>query len=189
MMLAYIFWHWRYPTVEETAYERRIVEFQEALRTQQPGGFQYSVVLKIERAPWVGRDEDLYEEWYVVENSAALDALNEAAVSGVCKEPHNQVAKDAAGGAGGLFRLRAGEAGLATARVGLWFAKPAGMSYEALYKMLQSEVERAAGSGSVWQRQMVLGPAPEFCWHSAQDYRLPEGIECLDIPMKQIWVG
>jgi hypothetical protein len=168
---------------------RRIVEFHEALRTQRPRGFQFSVVLKAERAPWVGRDGEVYEEWYVVENSAALDVLNEAAVSGACKEPHDQVAKDAAGGAGGLYRLRAGEAGLAKTRVALWFAKPAGMSYETLYEMLQAEVERASGSGSVWQRQMVLGPAPEFCWHSAQDYRLPEGFECLDIPMKQIWVG
>jgi hypothetical protein len=189
MMLAYVFWHWRFPTVEETAYERRIVEFQEALRTQRPRGFQYSVVLKVGLAPWVGRDEDVYEEWYVVENSAALDALNEAAVSGACKEPHNQVAKDAAGGAGGLYRLRAGEAGLTTARVALWFAKPAGMSYETLYGMLQAEVVRAPAGGSMWQRQMVLGPAPEFCWHSAQDYRLLEGFEYLDIPMKQIWVG
>jgi len=188
-MLAYVFWHWPYPTVEETVYERRIAEFHEALRTQRPRGFQYSVVLKAGRVPWVGRDGEVYEEWYVVENSAALDALNEAAVSGACKEPHNQVAQGAADGAGGLFRLRAGEAGLATARVGLWFAKPAGMSYEMLYRMLQSEIEGAAGGGSVWQRQMVLGPAPEFCWHSLQEHRLPEGFEYLDIPVKQIWVG
>ena len=80
MMLAYVFWHWRFPTVEETAYETRIVEFQEALRTQRPIGFQFSVVLKAERTPWVGRDGEVYEEWYVVENSAVLDALNEAAV-------------------------------------------------------------------------------------------------------------
>jgi len=76
-----------------------------------------------------------------------------------------------------------------TARMALWFAKPAGMSYEALYGMLQAEVERVGGSGSVWQRQMVLGPAPEFCWHSSQEHRLPEGFECLDIAVKQIWGG
>ena len=85
--------------------------------------------------------------------------------------------------------MRVGEVGLATARVALWFAKPAGMSYEDLYRMLQAEVERVGESGSVWQRQMVLGPAPEFCWRGAQELRLPEGFECLNIAVKQIWGG
>lgn len=184
-MLAYVFWHWPFPHVEETAYQKRITNFHEALRIQQPSGFQYSVVFQLERAPWAGRDGDVYEEWYVVENSAALDALNEAAISGLCKEPHNQIAKDAAGGAGGLYRLRAGEPGLAMARVALWFAKPPGMTYETLYGTLQSEIEQAPGS--VWQRQMVLGPASEFCWHSPHDHMLPEIFDCLSIPVTQIW--
>lgn len=188
-MLAYVFWHWRYASVGESVYERRIIEFQEALRRQRPGGFEYSVVLKVERAPWGGRDGEVYEEWYVVENSAALDGLNEAAVSGVCREPHNRVAKDAAGGAGGLYRLRVGEVGLVTARMALWFAKPAGMSYEALYRMLEAEVERVGGSGSVWQRQMVLGPAPEFCWRGSKDgdYGLIEGFGGLKVEVRRVW--
>ena len=184
-MLAYVFWHWPYPHVEETAYQKRITNFHKALRTQRPKGFQYSVVLKVEHAPWSGRDGDMYEEWYVVENSAALDTLNEAAISGPCKEPHNQIAKDAAGGAGGLYRLCAGEPGLTTVRMALWFAKPPGMTYETLYGRLQSEIEQAAGS--VWQRQMTLGPAPEFCWHSPQNHRLPEIFDCSSIPVTQIW--
>ena len=188
-MLAYVFWHWPYPHIEEAIYQRHIIDFQEALRTHRPRGFQYSMILQVERVPWSGRDGKVYEEWYVVENSAALDVLNEAAVSGLCKEPHQRVAQDAAGGTGGLYRLYVGEAGLATARVALWFAKPAGMSYETLYGTLQAEIGQAAGSGSVWQRQMVLGPAPEFCWHSTLDYRLPAGFECLNVGVKQIWGG
>src|SRR5260370_7301968 len=138
MVGVYVFWDWGYGSGEESVYERGIIEFQEALRRQRPSGFEYSVVLKVERAPWGGRDGGVYEEWYVVENSAALDGLNEAAVSGVCREPHNRVAEDAAGGAGGLYRLRVGEVGLATTRAALWFAKPAGLSFGGLYGMLQA---------------------------------------------------
>jgi len=122
-----------------------------------------------------------------VDNSAALDILNEAAITGPCKEPHNRVASQAAGGAGGLYQLRAGEPGLATAHVALWFAKPSGVSYEDLYAALQPEIEQA--TGSLWQRQMVLGPAPEFRWHSPRDHTLPEIFNCLKIPLVQIWSG
>jgi hypothetical protein len=36
-----------------------------------------------------------------------------------------------------------------------WCAKPAGVSYSQFVARLPS--------GETWQRQMVLGPAPEFC--------------------------
>jgi hypothetical protein len=186
-MLAYIFWHWRSPSVEEEVYQRRIAEFQEALRSQRPQGFEYSVVFKLDGVPWRGGDGEVYEDWYVVENSAALDILNEAAVSGACKEPHNAVAKDAAKGAGGLYRLHAGEVGLAKADVALWFAKPSGMSYERLYGMLDAEVGRVGGS--LWRRQMVLGPAPEFCWRGSKDgdYGLVEGFGCVRVGVRKVW--
>jgi len=122
-----------------------------------------------------------------VNNFAALEALNECAVSGSCKDPHGRVASYAAGGAGGVYRLRAGEPGLATARVALWFAKPSGMSYEDLYSALQPAIEQAAGS--LWQRQMVLGPAPEFRWHGPRDHALPEIFNCMKIPLVPIWLG
>ena len=51
-MLAYVFWHWRSPTVEKTAYQQRIINFQETLSTHKPAGFQYSTVFEIEHVPW-----------------------------------------------------------------------------------------------------------------------------------------
>ncbi len=186
-MLAYVFWHWRYPTVEKTDYQKRIINFQETLGTHKPSGFQYSTVFEIEHVPWSEGGGEVYEEWYVLDSSAALDALNEAAVTGPCKEPHNQVARDAAGGIGGLYRLHAGASGLATAHVALWFSKPSWMTYENFYGTLQSEVQQAAGS--LWQRQMTLGPTPEFRWHSSEDHSLPEIFVCLKLPLTQIWSG
>jgi len=186
-MLAYIFWHWPYPRVDKTSYQHYLIDFHDALRAQKLAGFHYSTVFQLEHAPWIDTHGEVYEEWYVVQNFAALEALNEGAVSGSCKEPHNRVASHAAGGAGGLYQLRAGEPGLATAHAALWFAKPSGMSYEDLYAALQPGIEQA--TGSLWQRQMVLGPAPEFRWHSPRDHTLPEIFNCLKIPLLQIWTG
>jgi hypothetical protein len=186
-MLAYIFWHWRYPNVEKTTYQQYLVDFHETLRTQKPRGFQYSAVLQFEHAPWIGGNEEGYEDWYIVDNSAALDVLNEAAVSAPCQEPHKRVASCAAGGTGGLYRLHSGQASLATVRTTLWFTKPSGMSYEQLYNILDPEVKQAAGS--LWRRQMTLGPAREFCWHSSEDHGLPEIFDCLRIPVTQVWLG
>ena len=186
-MLAYVFWHWRYSHVDKTAYQKRIIDFQEMLCTHKPSGFQYSTVFQIEHVPWGRGDNEMYEEWYVLDNSAALDVLNEAAVTRHCKEPHKQVARDAAGGTGGLYRLYAGEPDLATARIALWFSKPSGMTYENFYRILQPEVQQSAGS--LWQRQMTLGPTPEFRWHSPEDHRLPETFEYLKVPLTQTWLG
>jgi len=186
-MLAYVFWHWRYPHVDKASYQQHLIDFHDALRTQKPPGFHYSIVFQVERVPWIDTRGEAYEEWYVVNDFAALEALNEGAVSGSCKEPHDRVASHAAGGTAGVYRLRAGEPRLATAHVALWFAKPAGMNYEDMYAALQPEIERAAGS--LWQRQMVLGPTPEFRWHSPRDYTLPEVFNCLKIPLVRIWSG
>jgi len=45
---------------------------------------------------------------------------------------------------------------LADARPAAWFDKSAGASYDEF-------LGRRGGRGSLWQRQMVLGPTPEFC--------------------------
>jgi hypothetical protein len=186
-MLAYVFWHWRYPYVDKTAYQQHLIKFHDALQAQKPPGFHYSAIFRIEHVPWAARNGEVYEEWYVLDNSAALDVLNEAAVSEPCKEPHNQVATEAAGGTAGLYRLCAGDPGLLPARVALWFAKPSEMSYKQLFEIVQPQVKQA--SGSLWGRQMTLGPAREFCWLSPKDHQVPEILDCLEVPLMQIWLG
>ena len=84
------------------------VEFQETLAANKPSGFQQSVVFRIRGASWLNTSDEAYEEWYLLDDSAAMDRLNEAAVSGACEEPHNRVAREAADGTGGLYRLREG---------------------------------------------------------------------------------
>ncbi len=62
-------------------------------------------------------------------------------------------------------------AATAPAAVGTWFAKPAALGYAALYALLEPLV--AGEAAAVCGRQMVLGPAPEFCLQTARPVRLP----------------
>jgi hypothetical protein len=96
-----------------------------------------------------------------VDGSTDLDPLNEAAVSGELSGPHAVVARDAGVMAAGLYRMRAGQVGVRDAPTATWFSKPKGTSYEALYAVTDDLVRRP--STSLWRRQMVLGPTPEFC--------------------------
>src|SRR4051794_15380391 len=107
-MLAYVFWHTPTSGAKRDEYERLLIGFHQALASHAPAGFRTSFVYRVENAPWIGAGAAAYEDWYILENSAALDALNDAAVSGPRKAPHDLVASFAASGAAGLYRLKSG---------------------------------------------------------------------------------
>src|SRR5690242_15487979 len=103
-MLAYVFWHWPARPGEE--YEQLQRDFHHALAQSTSRGFLRSYVFRVDgQAPWLG-GSPAYADWYLVENSAALDELNTAAVSGPREQPHASVAQAMAAGAGSLFTLR-----------------------------------------------------------------------------------
>lgn len=170
-MLAFVFWHWPQTGVAAADYESRLRDFQTTLAANKPPGFLRSAVFRASGMNWLGEVTNAYEEWYVVDGSAALDPLNDAAVGPVCRAAHDAAAQLAAGGAAGLYRLREGEPELGTSRVAYWFAKPAGMKYEEFYELMKPLTSLPARA--LWGRQMVLGPAPEFCLHSAGPVELP----------------
>ncbi len=149
-MLAYVFWHRAAPG--SGGYEERLVAFHEALAAHPPAGFRASRAFRLDRAPWLDGDGTPYEDWYLVESWDALGTLNTAAVSGSRAVPHDAVAALAREGAGGVYAPLHG-AEPAAGEVS-WLGKPAGMSYAELHA-------RLAGR-PVWQRQMVLGTAPEY---------------------------
>jgi hypothetical protein len=186
-MLAYVFWHWPRSSVQSEAYEQLQRDFQRALAQAAPPGFLGSVVFRLEgQAAWLG-GAPAYADWYLVDGSAALDPLNVAAVSGACEEPHARVAGAALAGVGSLFAVRSGSAELATARSASWFAKPSGMPYETFYTTLQT-VPGLDGA-SVWRRQMVLGPTPEFGILSASPVPLPAHFQPGLLELTPIWTG
>jgi hypothetical protein len=178
-MLAYVFWHWPQPIVDQDTYVDHLRAFHETLAGNKPPGFQRSTVFRIRDANWLKTSGDAYEEWYLLDDSAAMDRINDAAVSGACEQPHNRVAREAADGVGGLYRLRAGEENLDQARFAVWFSKPAGVSYNDFFASLQPLTSQPGVT--LWGRQMTLGPTTEFCLHSPTAIELPHS-HILPIP-------
>jgi hypothetical protein len=160
-LLAYVFFHRPALPAGATAYEAALRAFHAALAAAPPHGFVGSCSYRI---------GDGYADWYMVEDSAALDRLNEAAVGRRAHASHDAVADMSSEGAGKLFTLVSGdprsEAGFETR-----FSKPGGMSYAELYERVKSLTARP--DVSLWRRMMVLGPPPEFCIASRSELVVP----------------
>jgi hypothetical protein len=155
-VLAYVFWHRAAPLIERADFESALARFHAALAEHPPPGFRGSAAFRVaERTPWVPGFGPAYEDWYLVEDWVALGALNEAAVAGPRHAPHDAVAGESLAGAGGVYGLMAGAA-TPHARHARWLAKLTEVSRE------DFDAALLATGASVWMRQMVLGPAPEY---------------------------
>lgn len=185
-MLAYVFWHTAIPEARAEEYERWLKAFHAALHAGSPPGFLGSTNFRIDRAPWLPSTQPVYEDWYLVEGSEALDPLNDAAVSGRRQMAHDRAAALAGNGVAGLYRLRKGRPALDAVRATVWFAKPRGQSYAAFYGSLEPRCE--TGATTLWGRQMVLGPTPEFCLHGTRRDDLPADLGIL-ILLEPVWTG
>ena len=184
-MLAYVFWHWPQSNVDRDSYVNHVIDFHNTLAANKPPGFHHSFVFRFRGASWLNTTGEAYEEWYLLDTSAAMDPLNDAAVSGVCEEPHNRVAREAADGTGGLYRLRAGLGQLSETRHALWLSKPAGVSYKDFYSTLEPLTSQPGVA--VWGRQMTLGPTTEFCIHSSNQIELPPGYSSLQLQITPVY--
>ena len=187
-MLAYVFWHWPRPEISNAEYVEKLCAFHDSLATHLPNGFSRSIVFELNKPPWLKANSIAYEDWYLVEDSAALDKLDFAAVSGKNEKPHYEIASHAAGGTAGLYRLRQGHLdALAHSRIALWFSKAQGVRYPDLYSAL-NPVCAEPGVG-LWCRQMTLGPTTEFCLRSDREITLPGGVtnESHSVAVKTIW--
>jgi hypothetical protein len=159
-VLAYVFWHRPRRDVEPDRYEAALSGFHDVVGVP-------SWWTRLARLP-EAEEPGWYEDWYLVDDWAALGELNEAAVSGRREEPHHEAATLAADGIAGIYALRAGE----PARPGwaAWLAKPRDRTYDAFVP----ELGTAAGEdASIWQRQLTLGPTPEFAVLAQSPRTLP----------------
>jgi hypothetical protein len=164
-VLAYVFWHTPGSVDGISTYEAALARFHRSLDPADISGFRGSQACLVQGALWVPSPV-VYEDWYFVDDFTALGALNEAAVSGHRRRPHDNVAGMAGEGMAGVYAPRRGAAQLSDAGRAVWFGKTAGMSYDEFF-------DRLGERRSLWQRQMVLGPTPEFC--SVDDNDLPTG--------------
>lgn len=160
-MLAYLFFHRPAPGVDVADYEQGLRRFHEELAEARSPGFVSSRTYRV---------GDTYCDWYLIEGTAAMEPLNEAAVTGARAAAHDAVAHHAVDAAGKLLMLAAGrfdpDAGFE-----IRFSKPAGMPYPDLYARLEPWTKQPGVS--LWRRMMVLGPPPEFCLLAPSELMLP----------------
>ena len=180
--LAYLLWH--QPRVPVADYERSLLRFHEALAQSPVEGLLGSRSFAVPTLPWLAGGG--YEDWYVVSDFAALGRLNEEAVDARHKGAHDAIAGLAGAGVGGLYALVSGDAMLGH-RFAAWFGKPSGMSYADLPAAVG--VRNSAlppGAVAFWQRQLVLGPAPEFVMTSDRELRLGAALVSLDVEVSRV---
>lgn len=164
-MLAYVFWHVPRPGIAAREYESAHREFHAVLWKSKVAGLLGLRVFRLDAIPWLAGKPG-YEDWHLLEGSAALDVLNAAAISQARQLPHDRIASMAADGTAGLYALRLGS--LNDAQNAHWLSKPAGMSYREFDATLKPEVDSGA---CLWSRRMTLGPTPEFCLRGTPDRR------------------
>jgi hypothetical protein len=175
-VLAYVFSHRAASGIEAADYESALSQFHEILASELPGGFLGSSTFRI---------GDHYSDWYLVDNSAALDELNRAAVSGARSPAHDAAARMAVDGIGKLWSLGSGQP-MKGSGYEMPFSKPAGAAYAELYERIQPFAGRAGVS--LWRRMMVLGPPPEFCLVSPEAIVLPSEF-CSEILRREAICG
>jgi hypothetical protein len=172
--LAYAFWHWKRPEIATAVYEARQRDFQAALAADPPPGFLGGTTARLTGASWAAAGGPAYEDWYLVTGMAALEQLNEAAVTAGRAKPHDAVAQLAAGGTAGLYGLRAGAA-LTRPAFAVWFEKRPGLSYHDLLQVVTPLMPQ--GASALWSRRMTLGPTPEFCLQASTPIPLPRDLK------------
>ena len=205
-MLAYLFWHRPLDPTSVEAYEQAQLAFHRSLARSRPVGMCGSASFRLPAIPWidVGRagagvvagSGPSYEDWYLVEDYTALGVLNEAAVGRGHRTPHDEAARRFGGGAGALYGLIEGERSdvlSAATSLAVWVARPPGSERRPLGELLGDGMDPR--HASLWRRQLVFGPAPEFCLLAREvpagvaPARLPEGWSATMLQREVLWSG
>jgi hypothetical protein len=204
-MLAYVFWHRPRDPGAREEYEQALIAFHRSLARSLPVGTRASALFRLPEVPWLAlagserEDEQSapgYEDWYLLEDYAALGVLNEAAVGRGHASTHDAAAQRFGAGAGGIYALIEGEpcaGALGEASLAVWISPPPGSHRRALGELLGDGMEPR--SASLWRRQMLLGPAPEFCLLAGEPSagvgraRLPSGWTATALEREVLWSG
>lgn len=204
-MLAYVFWHRPRDGDAVAAYEQALSAFHRSLARNPPVGTCATAAFRVAELPWfeqpaTGEPLPAYEDWYLVEDYAALGVLNEAAVGRGHTTTHTGVARRAGAGAGALYAHLEGRScaeSLGRAAIAVWISRPFaggdGARAAALAELLGDGME--PGAASLWARQLVLGPAPELCLLAREppagvaEDRLPAGWRAQTVAREVVWGG
>jgi hypothetical protein len=145
-MLAYVFWHRPTKGIDPEEYEEAQRGFHGALEVT-------SACFRLAELPF-SKEGNGYEDWYLVEDWGKLGELNSTAVDSTRRADHGRAASHAAEGWGAVYSLVRGHPASIPEGV-RWLDKPRGIATDQFLASLPE--------ATVWRRQMVLGPGPEFC--------------------------
>ena len=156
-------------------YEAALATFMDELSAAGIPGLKRCRSIRFEELPWVA-GRPAYQDWYELDGTAGLDALEAGAVRAAMEAPHAAIARLAGTGIGGLFAGRSeSDADLTRPSAEpafAWVDKPAGVGYGPFVAGLRAAI---GPRGTLWQRRLSLGPAREFClWPPDDDPRLHE---------------
>jgi hypothetical protein len=211
-VLAYLFWHRPRDASAIEAYEEAQICFHRSLARSPPVGLLGSATFRVPQLPWLSEPAEpaqepaaaapaAYEDWYLVEDYAALGVLNEAAVGRGHRTAHEGVARRSGGGSGGLYGLLEGDRAVIARRksllgdtpLAIWVGRSGDSRRPALGELLGDGMDPR--HASLWRRQLVLGPAPEFCLLAREmppgvaPTRLPDGWTARILAREALWSG
>jgi hypothetical protein len=208
-VLAYLSWHRPAAGAGLDAYERALEQFHRSLAHRAPSGFRGSASFRAAELPWLPRAaatagaEDAgahantgagYEDWYLLDDWAALGVLEEAAVSRGHVSAHEKVAALAGATTSGVYRLLEGHTGLSETHVAVWVASMGAHEHPSLSALLGDGMDPSVDG--LWRRCLGLGPAPEFCLLASKEAaagvapnRLPDGWTASTVERKVLWHG
>jgi hypothetical protein len=196
-VLAYLSWHRPALGVDLSAYERALVQFHHSLARRPPSGFRGSATYRAGELPWLlgerdpaPDDEAGYEDWYLLDDWAAVGVLEEAAISRGHLTAHERVASLAAWTTGAVYRLVEGHPGLHETPLAVWVQPGRDHADASLVALLGDGMDPAGGG--LWRRSLGLGPAPELCLlvpevpAGVAPTRLPEGWSARTISRERV---
>jgi hypothetical protein len=190
-VLAFIAWHRPTPSVERATYENALERFHRSLAHQPPSGFRGSASVRVEQVPWL--DGAVYEDWYVIDDWAALGVLEEAALSHGHRSAHDAAAALTGMETAAVYRLLEGSVDPGRAASAVWVSATGGHERPVLAQLLADGIDPERDG--LWQRCLVLGPAPEYCLLAGEEpagvapSRLPDGWTASTVERKVLWHG
>ncbi len=131
---------------------------------------------------WAGKPG--YEDWHLLDGSANLDVLNDAAISEARRQPHDRIAALAGEGTAGSMGLRMGTSVIAGGRV---LAVETGWHGLRGIRGVHGAARRRGCA--LWGRRMTLGPTPEFCLHAPAARALPYPAQAISLHHVSNWPG
>jgi hypothetical protein len=198
-MLALLSWHRAAAGVEPAAYEQALERFHRSLAHRPPSGYRGSAALRLDELPWLqpvsGAEPGAagYEDWYLLDDWAAVGVLEQDAVARGHETAHHAIASRAGAAAGSIYRLVEGSAHPGVAGVAVWVARAAGHDPPSLSALLGDGMDPQRDG--LWRRCLSLGPAPEHCLLAAEAPagvaagRLPSGWIAHEVRRAAIWDG